>query len=100
MDKSPENVSVNILCDAEIHIHAHLIPRYAFSKNDKNKYRTIFKKRDGEKLDYNIAIENIGGFWYLAEREINCKNTIYGKKSDEQKIKFFEELRIKILNKK
>ncbi len=43
---SPDNVYVNILYDGVKHLHAHLIPRYPFTINDKKRYRKVFKERD------------------------------------------------------
>jgi len=79
----PDKIYVCMLGDGIKHLHAHLIPRYPFTEDDKTTYRDIFTLRDGA-LKVNDAIKSceIGGFWYVAEREKNCEFT---KKSKEER---------------
>ena len=93
----PDNVYVCILCDGVKHFHAHLLPRYPFTKRDKATYRRRFSKRDGkEEVNRKIAKEDLGGFWYVAEREITWKESEFGKKTSAERAKFLEELARKL----
>jgi len=72
--KPPERIYVGILCDGVEHLHAHLIPRYEFSKDDEEIYRQLFWQRDGvDKVRSRIRKKDMGGFWYLSEREQHYK---------------------------
>lgn len=90
----PERIYVNILCDGVKHLHAHLIPRYPFTEDDKTTYRDIFMPRDGA-LEVAGAIKkgDLGGFWYVAEREKNWESA---KKPNEEKRAFLEQLAKKL----
>jgi histidine triad (HIT) family protein len=89
----PEKIYVCILCDGEKHLHAHLIPRYPFTQQDTTNYKTIFTTRDGEaEVAKAIATGDLGGYWYIAEREKHYKDTEFGRKSDSEKASILEEL--------
>ncbi len=86
----PEKIYVCMLGDGIKHLHAHLIPRYPFTEDDITTYRDIFTPRDG-KSKVNKAIKSceIGGFWYVAEREKNCE---FAKKSKKVRASILEKL--------
>lgn len=96
-NQSSERIYACILCDGIEHLHAHLIPRYPFTAADGNIYEQLFLERDGRK-NINIKIEkdDLGGFWYIAEREKNYKKSVFGQKSDEERAKYIEELAEKL----
>ena len=93
----PERIYVGILCDGIEHLHAHLIPRYPFSKDDKQTYIDLFSERDDEEKARNVA-ENgdIGGFWYVSEREKNWGKTQFGQKQGKEKVKYLQDLAEKL----
>lgn len=93
----PENIYVCILCDGEKHLHAHLIPRYPFTEQDKAKYKTIFTKRDGDvEVEKAIGKADLGGYWYIAEREKNYKDTEFGRSSYPEKAVILDRLAEKL----
>jgi diadenosine tetraphosphate (Ap4A) HIT family hydrolase len=92
----PQRVYVCVLCDGVKHLHAHLIPRYPFMTNDKELYTTLFYPRDGELVYEAIKAEELGGFWYVAEREKSWPKTEFGSKSVEARAILLEELANKL----
>jgi diadenosine tetraphosphate (Ap4A) HIT family hydrolase len=91
--ESPERIYVCALCDGVKHLHAHLIPRYPFTSDDEKTYRETFKKRDGEAgVEKNIAEGDMGGFWYVAEREKDYKHSAFGQKSSQEQAQILQEL--------
>lgn len=79
----PERIYVSMLGDGIKHLHAHLIPRYPFTKNDKTTYGRLFTPRNGKrKVKEAIDKGELGGFWYIAERE---KSFVFAKKSSAEK---------------
>lgn len=89
----PSKIYVCSLCDGITHLHAHLIPRYPFSPEDKKIYKKLFTKRDGKReVERKIKDDDLGGFWYIAEREKNYKKTKFWKKSEQKRAKYLAEL--------
>ncbi len=83
-----ENVYVCSLCDGIKHFHVHLIPRYPWTDEDKNRYSELFTERDGEQsVKLCTTIGRIGGFWYLADTERNFKEIEFAKLSIEEQQK-------------
>jgi diadenosine tetraphosphate (Ap4A) HIT family hydrolase len=96
-NEKPEKIYVCILCDGIEHLHAHLIPRYQFTKADEIIYKHEFLNRDGaENVEKQIHDHHLGGFWYIAERERNFKGSDYGRKDDHNKAIFLAQLAKKI----
>jgi diadenosine tetraphosphate (Ap4A) HIT family hydrolase len=93
----PDNIYVCILCDGVKHLHAHLVPRYPFSIEDIETYKSIIGERDGEEA-VRQAIEkgDLGGFWYVAVRERDYKQTTFWKLSDSARAKHLEQLAAKM----
>ncbi|VVB89143.1 HIT domain protein [uncultured archaeon] len=88
----PQRIYIAILCDGIEHLHAHLIPRYPFTDADGNIYEKLFLERDGRKnINRKIEKDELGGFWYIAEREKNYKKSEFWNKSDEERAKYLEE---------
>ena len=93
----PDNVYVCILCDGVKHFHAHLLPRYPFTRSDEATYRKKFSKRDGKKdVNVKIAKGELGGFWYVAKREATWKESEFGKKTSAEQAEFLEGLARKL----
>ena len=91
--ESPKRIYVCSLCDGVEHLHAHLIPRYPFMDSDRDIYKSRFLPRDGEaKIQDAIKSDELGGFWYVAEREQNYAASEYGRKSNEEKAKSLQAL--------
>ena len=91
--EKPERIYVCILCDGVEHLHAHLIPRYPFTHQDKNTYQKLFINRDNVNGVYEKIKEGkLGGYWYIAEREKNWKSSEYGSGSSSNKAKILEDL--------
>jgi len=61
--KSPDKIYVSSLCDGTKHLHAHLVPRYPYTTEDKEFYKKLYP---GKKIQ--------PGFWYLCLGENKCKN--------------------------
>jgi len=92
---NPERIYVGILCDGTQiqHLHAHLIPRYPFTEYDKSEYKRHFLERDGEaEILKKQKEKDLGGYWYVFDKEVNVKELPYGKKADKEKVKVFEKL--------
>lgn len=88
----PERIYVNILCDGVEHLHAHLIPRYPFTEIDKRVYRKLFLQRDGQEVVIkNQQRGDMGGFWYLTDREINYKWSEFKLKTSDEQARILEE---------
>lgn len=65
-----ERIYVASLCDGVEHLHFHLIPRYKWTEDDKERYRETFKdSRPWETIESYIIDGKIGGFWWLAGTE-------------------------------
>lgn len=95
--ETPDKIYVCSLCDGVNHLHFHLIPRYPFSDEDINYYREHFEKRDGkEKVEQKIKTGELGGFWYIAKREEEYKESDYFKKEDNERAKELEVLAKKL----
>jgi len=98
--EKPERIYVCILCDGVKHLHAHLIPRYPFTHQDKTTYKKLFIKRDGvngeDSVYKKIKEGNLGGYWYIAEREKNWKSSEYGFKSSSEKADIIKKLAKKL----
>ncbi len=91
--ESPGRIYVCTLCDGVEHLHAHLIPRYPYSAADGNAYEQIFLERDGRKaINRKIEADNLGGYWYIAEREKSYTKSDYWRKTVEERAKYLEEL--------
>jgi diadenosine tetraphosphate (Ap4A) HIT family hydrolase len=91
----PDRIYVGILCDGvDIqHLHAHLIPRYPFGEYENNKYRELFTQRDGEISIWNkIRKCDLGGYWYISDKEQNHYKSDFGKKKTMEKVHFLEDL--------
>ncbi len=96
-NQSPERIYACILCDGIEHLHAHLIPRYPFTATEQNIYEQLFLERDGRKnINGKIKKDDLGGFWYIAEREKNHKKSVFWQKSDEERAKYIEDLAVKL----
>ena len=68
----PERIYVCSLCDGVQHLHAHLTPRYRWTKEDAALYRRLIAPRDGiAKAEQNADEGKIGGFWYLGYKEVH-----------------------------
>ncbi len=95
--KSPDKIYACVLSDGIEHLHAHLIPRYPFTERDEATYRKEFIYRDGViETECNIKNHKLGGFWYIALREREWKNSEFAEKHDKEKAKILEELAEKI----
>ncbi|KKK93602.1 hypothetical protein LCGC14_2691230, partial [marine sediment metagenome] len=89
----PKKIYVGILCDGTPHLHTHLIPRYPFTPEDKEKYKEYFLERDGEiEILNKIKKNDLGGYWYVFERERTFYKSSYGLKEPEEKVKILERL--------
>jgi diadenosine tetraphosphate (Ap4A) HIT family hydrolase len=67
---APERIYTCMLCDGQKHLHAHLIPRYPYTRDDELAYIAQFTSRDEAcKIQEAIRTHEMGGFWYIAERE-------------------------------
>jgi len=66
--ESPEKIYVTILCDGVEHLHAHLIPRYPWTKLDEIDYHYNYEDRDKHEVLNSIARGDMGGVWYIVER--------------------------------
>lgn len=89
----PQRIYVSMLGDGFKHLHAHLIPRYPFTEEDKAMYKATFSGRDGDRVDESIASGDMGGFWYVAERE---KSFGFAKKPGPEKAAFLSNLAQKL----
>ena len=95
--KRPDRIYVGILCDGVQHLHAHLIPRYPFDERDIGVYRKLFSKRDGPEAVIKAQRKgDMGGFWYLADREANWKRSEFGLRPMPEQVKILEELARKL----
>jgi len=97
--KSPERIYVGILCDGidSNHLHAHLIPRYPFTQYDKDKYRNFFEIRDSRSEILRKQKEkDLGGYWYVFDKEQNVDETDYAKWAIEEKVIYLENLANKL----
>jgi len=93
----PERIYVCSLCDGVQHLHAHLIPRYKFTREDRVNYREQFKERDSkEEIDEAVESGELGGFWYIAHREKNYKRSELWAKSDKERAQHLEKLASKL----
>jgi diadenosine tetraphosphate (Ap4A) HIT family hydrolase len=93
----PEKIYVGILCDGTPHLHAHLIPRYPFTEEDADKYAEYFTKRDGEiEILRKIKIDDLGGYWYIFNKEQSHYKSYYGQMDTKKKVAFLEELATKL----
>lgn len=95
----PQRIYIAILCDGVEHLHAHLIPRYPFTDIDQTIYKQEFLKRgdDIKEIESKILKSDLGGFWYIAEREKNYKNLeLWNNRSDEERAEYIEELAKKL----
>lgn len=91
--KNPEKIYVGILSDGIEHLHAHVIPRYPFTERDKANYRETFIPRDGVyEVNKNIEKGKLGGFWYIALREREWKNSEFAKKSINKQAQILQDL--------
>ncbi|MFH1656446.1 MAG: HIT family protein [Candidatus Nealsonbacteria bacterium] len=91
--RPPERIYVSILCDGTKHLHAHLIPRYCFTEEEKSEYRNFFERRDGQKqVREDIKNNNIGGFWYMFIKERDFNMSSFGKKSETEKEEEFKKI--------
>jgi diadenosine tetraphosphate (Ap4A) HIT family hydrolase len=93
--KNPERIYVGILCDGTQiqHLHAHLIPRYPFNEYDKSKYKEFFLKRDGkEEILRKQNEEDLGGYWYVFDKEQTVNELPYGKLKEKDKVACLEAL--------
>ncbi|MDA3917642.1 MAG: hypothetical protein PF690_11810 [Deltaproteobacteria bacterium] len=91
--ESPERIYVGILCDGITtqHLHAHLIPRYPFSKYDESKYEEFFLKRDGEiEIIKKQKAKDLGGYWYVCDKEQNHYKSSYAQKAVKDRVRFLE----------
>jgi diadenosine tetraphosphate (Ap4A) HIT family hydrolase len=91
----PDRIYVGILCDGvEIqHLHAHLIPRYPFTPDDEAKYKDFFIQRDGEnEIMKKIKRRDLGGYWYIFDKERTYYQSEYGQKDTKDKVIFLEKL--------
>ena len=93
LNEKPEKIYTSTLCDGIQHLHFHLIPRYPFTEADRNTFRRIFKDRDSdEDIQHAIDINELGGYWYVAEREANHKKYEYWQLPDKNKAKILENI--------
>jgi diadenosine tetraphosphate (Ap4A) HIT family hydrolase len=93
--ESPERIYVGILCDGihSEHLHAHLIPRYPFTKDDESKYEEFYLKRDGEiEITRKQREKDLGGYWYVLDKEQTFYKTSYGQLETKEKIHYLEKL--------
>lgn len=91
LNEKPDKIYTSTLCDGIQHLHFHLIPRYPFTELDRNRYKEIFSKRDKpEDIQKMLDNNELGGYWYVAEREANHKKTEYWNLSDKNKAKILE----------
>ncbi len=91
--KHPERIYVASLSDGVKHLHAHLIPRYPFTKTDEKAYSTYFLLRDGElSIENKFRSGDLGGFWYVTEREKIYYKTKYWRQSIEKRAKSLNNL--------
>ncbi len=96
-DKLPCRIYVSSLCDGVKHLHAHLIPRYPYTPADENIYEQLFLERDGRAtINRNMQSSELGGFWYVTERERNHKKSRYGQMLDQDKVSYLEGLARKL----
>jgi len=58
--KSPDKIYVSSLCDGVEHLHAHLVPRYPYTTEDKEFYKKLYPEKEIKP-----------GFWYLCLGEKN-----------------------------
>jgi len=91
--EKPVKIYVGILGDGIQHLHAHLIPRYPFTDYDREKYRRLFIDRDGEEeINCKIANDDLGGYWYISDKEEAIHKAPFSKQSPEKKVMFIESL--------
>ncbi|MBA7629211.1 hypothetical protein ES703_36709 [subsurface metagenome] len=91
--RRPERIYVCCLCDGIEHLHAHLIPRYPFTDEDKTTYRQQFEERDGrQKIEEALSTCELGGFWYIAKREKDYTKADFWSKPDEDRARDLEQL--------
>ena len=91
LNEKPDKIYTSTLCDGIQHLHFHLIPRYPFTESDRNTYMKRFFIRDGRKKVQRALDKNeLGGYWYVAEREENHKNSEYWSLPDKTKAKKLE----------
>lgn len=91
----PERIYVGILCDGKNseHLHAHLIPRYPFGQYDKDKYKNFFEIRDSRsEILRKQKEDDLGGYWYVFDKEQNVDNTTYAQWTKGKKIIYLEKL--------
>jgi len=73
-----ENIYMASLCDGIKHFHIHLIPRYKWSEQDKDRFIELFTKRDGlESVNKCVRNNTLGGFWFLGDAERNYKEIAF-----------------------
>lgn len=88
----PKRIYVCFLSDGVKHLHAHLVPRYPFTPEDREKYIRQFVRRDGVEIVKKAKRSNdLGGFWYIAERERSYNKTEFWEKSDEERAKCLQD---------
>lgn len=91
LNEKPDKIYTSTLCDGIQHLHFHLIPRYPFTESDRSTFKERFIKRDGlEKIRHALDTNELGGYWYVAEREANHKESEYWGLSDKNKAKILE----------
>jgi diadenosine tetraphosphate (Ap4A) HIT family hydrolase len=91
--QSAGRIYVCTLCDGVEHLHAHLIPRYPYTGEDENTYEQLFLERDGRKqINGKIETGDLGGFWYIAEREKSYTKSDYWRRTAEERAKYLEDL--------
>lgn len=96
----PDKIYVSTLCDGIKHFHFHLMPRYPFTESDKKTFIRSFLQRDGSNaICRAISSEELGGFWYISEREKTFKESDYWKLGDSQKVTHLKNLAACLRNK-
>jgi diadenosine tetraphosphate (Ap4A) HIT family hydrolase len=99
-NERPERIYVCILCDGVKHLHAHLLPRYPFTEDDRIIYKERFSRKDdrGNEKHVNAKIKSgeLGGFWYIAEREVSWEKSEFGQRTSVEKASFLEGLASKL----
>ena len=95
--QNPDKIYVCMLSDGIEHLHTHLIPRYPFTERDKSIYRETFIPRDGvDEVEDMINQHKLGGFWYMALREREWKNSEFAERTVEERANILENLAIKL----
>ena len=92
-DECPERIYVGMLGDGIKHLHAHLLPRYPFRDKEKATYEEYFRERDGQtEIDRKKDELDLGGYWYVFERERTIHKSEFGLKTTQEKISILQQL--------